>query len=66
MPAMMRRHFSREDVCGAYAALLFVVRWIIWPGLLLPFAAAVPLSGFQDLAKDVLRRGAQYEAVGIG
>jgi hypothetical protein len=63
MPAMMWRHFSREDVCGAYAALLFLVRWIIWPGLLLPFAAAVALSGFRGFGQG---RIAMWRAIRSG
>jgi hypothetical protein len=54
MPAMMRRHISRAEVIGAHAALIFLVRWIIWPGLLLPFAAAVALSGFRGLGQGRL------------
>ena len=51
MPAIMRRHLSRADTHGAHAALVFLVRWIIWPGLLLPFAAAVALSGFRGFGE---------------
>src|SRR5207237_1070273 len=44
-------HLSRADVIDAYAALIFFVRWIIWPGLLLPFAQAVALSGFRGFGQ---------------
>lgn len=63
MPAMMRHHFSRADVYGAQAALIFLVRWIIWPGLLLPFAAAVALSGFRGFGQG---RIATWRAIRSG
>jgi len=46
MPALLRRHISRAAVSGVYAAVIFLVRWIICPALLLPFAAAVAHFGF--------------------
>ena len=51
MPSVMRRHISRAEVIGAHAALIFLVRWIILPGLLLPFAAALALSGFRGFGQ---------------
>lgn len=63
MPAIMRRHLSRADVCDAHAALIFLVRWIIWPGLLLPFAAAVALSGFRGFGQG---RIATWRAIRSG
>jgi hypothetical protein len=51
MPALLRRHISRAAVSGVYAAVIFLVRWIICPALLLPFAAAVAHSGFRGFGR---------------
>jgi hypothetical protein len=54
MPVLLRRHISRGAISGSYAAVTFVVRWIFWPGLLLPFAAAVAHSGFRGFRQGGL------------
>ena len=54
MPALLRRHISRAAVSGVYAAVIFLVRWIIYPALLLPFAAAVAHSGFRGFGRGSL------------
>ena len=63
MPAVMRRHLSLADVRNAHAALIFLVRWIIWPGLLLPFAAAVALCGFRGFGQG---RITTWRVIGSG
>jgi hypothetical protein len=63
MPSVMRHHISRAEVTGAHAALTFLVRWIILPGLLLPFAAALALSGFRGFGQG---RVATWRAIRSG
>jgi hypothetical protein len=63
MPSVMRRHISRAELIDAHAALIFLVRWIILPGLLLPFAAAAALSGFRGFGQG---RVAAWRAIRSG
>jgi hypothetical protein len=51
MPAFVRRSVSGSEIEDAYAAVTFGVRWIFWPGLLLPFVAAVASCGFAGFVR---------------
>jgi len=51
MPAFVRRNVSGSEIENAYAVVTFGVRWILWPGLLLPFVAAVASFGFTGFVR---------------
>jgi hypothetical protein len=51
MPAFVLRNVSGPAIENAYTAVTFVVRWILWPGLLLPFVAAVASFGFTGFVR---------------
>ena len=47
MPAWLRRHVTLTFLTSAYAWMAFALRWLILPGLILPFAAAAADLGFR-------------------
>ena len=51
LPEFLRRQVSAEDAADAYTTVMFVVRWIVWPGLLLPLVAAVACFGFSGFVR---------------
>jgi hypothetical protein len=53
MPAFLRRNVPAIAVSNAYAAAIFVIRWILWPGLLLPLVAAVASFGFRGFIRGL-------------
>jgi hypothetical protein len=71
MPVQVRRHVSRAAISGAYQTAIFVLRWIVVPGVLLPFAAAVAHFGFQGLLQGppaawrAVRTGVYWLAIAV-
>jgi predicted ribosomally synthesized peptide with SipW-like signal peptide len=54
MPAYIRRLVTLHFLTSLFAATLFVARWILVPGLLLPFFVQAARSGFRVLSKSGL------------
>jgi hypothetical protein len=48
-PAWLRRMISEPRLDAIYADLVWILRWIIAPGLLLPFALSAASRGFRGL-----------------
>jgi hypothetical protein len=55
LSASSRQHVSLQLLVRIYSALIFSVRWILLPGLLLPFAMSVANHGFRGFARKGLR-----------
>jgi len=47
MPAFLRRQVGLSTIQGFFDALLFALRWILVPGLVLPFLASASHLGFR-------------------
>jgi hypothetical protein len=47
MPVWLRQHITLSFLTSAYTWIAFTVRWLILPGLILPFAAAAADLGFR-------------------
>ena len=47
MPAWLRRPFGREGLFTTYDSLVALLRWVVIPGLMLPFAASAARQGFK-------------------
>jgi hypothetical protein len=52
----MRKHISVSALENIFAVVAFALRWILIPGLILPFAAAASNNGFRGLAVGGFRR----------
>ena len=52
LPAWVRRHVSFGQAQDSFAALMFVVCWIVIPGLLLPFALSTSDEGFRGFGRS--------------
>lgn len=48
-PAWLRRMISEPALDKTYSSIVWLLRWVILPGLLLPFAAAGAEQGFRGL-----------------
>jgi len=46
-PAYVRRHFTLSSYRQSFDVIFFVLRWIIFPGLILPFLASTSSLGFR-------------------
>jgi hypothetical protein len=51
MPAFLRRQVGLSTIQGLFDALLFTLRWILVPGLILPFLASASHFGFRGLGR---------------
>lgn len=51
MPAFLRRHVGLSTIQGFFDALLFALRWILVPGLVLPFLASASHLGFRGFGR---------------
>jgi hypothetical protein len=49
MPASLRRYVTLNFLESAYAWKVFILRWLVFPGLILPFVLATARLGFQGL-----------------
>jgi hypothetical protein len=47
MPVWLRRHVTLTFLTSLYTWIAFAMRWLIFPGLILPFAAAAADLGFR-------------------
>lgn len=56
LSASVRKHISVSALENAFATIAFALRWILIPGLILPFAAAASNNGFRGLAVSGFRR----------
>jgi hypothetical protein len=56
LSASMRKHVSVSALENTFAVIAFALRWILIPGLILPFAAAASNNGFRGLAVGGFRR----------
>jgi hypothetical protein len=56
LSASMRKHISVSALTNIFDAIAFALRWILIPGLILPFAAAASNNGFRGLAVGGLLR----------
>lgn len=56
LSASTRKHISVSTLTNIFGAAAFALRWILMPGLILPFAAAGSNSGFHGLAVGGFRR----------
>jgi hypothetical protein len=56
LSASMRKHISVSTLENTFAAVAFALRWILIPGLILPFAAAASNNGFRGLFVGGFRR----------
>jgi len=56
LSASLRKHISVPALENAFGVIVFTLRWILIPGLLLPFAAAASNDGFRGLAVGGFRR----------
>jgi hypothetical protein len=52
----VRKHISLPALKNSFAVSAFALRWILIPGLILPFAAAASNNGFRGLAIGGFRR----------
>lgn len=52
----MRKNISVSTLTNIFGAVAFALRWILIPGLILPFAAAASNNGFRGLAVGGFRR----------
>jgi hypothetical protein len=55
LSAAMRRHISYPLMASFYAGLVFAVRWILLPGVWLPFAMSAANFGFRGFAGKGIR-----------
>jgi len=51
MPAFLRRQVGLSTIQGLFDALLFALRWILVPGLALPFLASASHFGFRGFGR---------------
>lgn len=51
MPAFLRRQVGLSTIQALFDALLFLLRWVLVPGLILPFLAGASHSGFRGLGR---------------
>lgn len=51
MPAFLRRQVGLSTIQGLFDALSFALRWILVPGLILPFLASASHFGFRRLGR---------------
>jgi hypothetical protein len=51
LSASMRKHFTLSLLMTIYSVLVFVVRWLLLPGLLLPFAISAATFGFRGFGR---------------
>jgi hypothetical protein len=51
-PMSLRKHISLAAFQGLFDASLFVLRWIVVPGLVLPFLASVSRLGFRGFGRQ--------------
>ena len=51
MPAFLRRQVGLSTIQGLFDSFLFALRWILAPGLILPFLASASHSGFRGLGR---------------
>jgi len=51
MPAFLRRQVGLSTIQGLFDSFLFALRWILAPGLILPFLASAAHSGFRGLGR---------------
>lgn len=63
MPAALRRHVTRAEIGRVYGAVIFIVRWILCPGLLLPFVTAGARFGFRGFPRTIV---ATWRAISSG
>jgi hypothetical protein len=54
-PVSWRNHISYQFLVTAFSAIIFVFRWIILPGLLLPFVAGAAIHGFGVFGRRGIR-----------
>ena len=55
LSASSRMHISIANLANIFAAVAFAVRWILIPGLILPFGAAASNFGFRGFGGNGLR-----------
>jgi len=51
MPAFLRRQVGLSTIQGFFDALMFALRWILVPGLVLPFLASASHFGFRGFGR---------------
>jgi hypothetical protein len=51
MPAFLRKQVGLSTLQGLFDALLFTLRWVLVPGLILPFIASTSHFGFRGLGR---------------
>jgi hypothetical protein len=51
MPTFLRRQVSAEAIASACTAIVFVIRWVLLPGALLPLVASVASCGFAGFVR---------------
>jgi hypothetical protein len=56
LSASTRKHISLSALENTFTVIAFALRWILIPGLLLPFLAAASNNGFRGLAVGGFRR----------
>jgi hypothetical protein len=56
LSAPMRKHISLFALENTFAVVAFALRWILIPGIILPFAAAASNNGFRGLGIGGFRR----------
>jgi hypothetical protein len=56
LSASTRKHISVSTLTNIFGATAFALRWILIPGIFLPFAAAASNNGFRGLAVGGFRR----------
>jgi hypothetical protein len=52
LPVFLRRHVSLHALDNLFSAAIFIARWILAPGLVLPFLLQVANSGFRGFGKE--------------
>jgi hypothetical protein len=52
LPAFLRRHVALPTLDKLFAMILFAFRWILVPGLLLPFALQTAVRGFRGFGSQ--------------
>jgi hypothetical protein len=63
LSASMRKHISVSALENTFGVIAFALRWILIPGLILPFAATASNNGFRGLGPGGFRR--MKNAIGI-
>jgi len=51
LPALLRQHISLGFLIGAYDAAIFLLRWVVIPGLLLPLLLRAADQGFRGFGR---------------